>query len=190
MWRKPMAVVTTKLLSAAEFARLPNPPDGSRQELVRGEIVTMPPPGFRHGVNQLSAAVVIQAFVKSKGLGQVTVNSGTLTEREPDTVRGPDIAFWHKDDLPLDQQPTGYPDVAPRLCVEILSPSNRMAKIVEKIGEYFTSGVKMVWVIDPEDLTVAVYRRPQEARLFHESATISGEDVLPGFSCTARELLS
>lgn len=47
-----MAAVSEKLISAEEFARMPNPLDGSRQELVRGVIVTMPPPGFRHGLSQ------------------------------------------------------------------------------------------------------------------------------------------
>lgn len=186
-----MATVTEKLLTAEEFSRLPNPPDGSKQELVKGEIVTMPPPGFEHGDIQLTIGSLLKQFVRAQGLGRVTVESGVKTEQGPDTVRGPDIAFWSKERLPLDQpRPKGYPDVAPDLCAEVLSPSNRLGQIRDKIQEYFARGVRMVWIVDPEDHTVRVYRSPDEGRIFHEKATLSGEDVLPGFSCLVAEFFA
>lgn len=83
-----MSTAAAKLLTAEEFARLPNPPDGSKQELVRGEIVTMPPPGFVHGVVQLNVASLVRAHVRNHKLGRVTVESGVITEQGPDTVRG------------------------------------------------------------------------------------------------------
>src|SRR5207249_4297108 len=89
-----MATAPTKLLTAEEFFRLPEPPDGSKQELVRGEIVTMPPPGFRHGDVQLAIGSLLRQFVRANRLGRVTVESGVVTEDDPDTVRGPDVSFW------------------------------------------------------------------------------------------------
>jgi Uma2 family endonuclease len=80
--------------------------------------------------------------------------------------------------------------MAPDLCVEVLSPSNRMARIREKLAEYFQRGVRMVWIADPEDRTVAVYRSPEEGRILHETATLTGEDVLPGFSCQVADLFA
>jgi Uma2 family endonuclease len=53
----------------------------------------------------------------------------------------------------------------------------------DKLREYFTRGVRMVWIVDPEDQTVTVYRSPDEGRLLHESTTLTGEDVIPAFSC-------
>lgn len=185
-----MATVAEKLLTAEEFARLPNPPDGSRQELVRGVIVTMPPPGFRHGLRQVRVCTLLDQYGRSSGRGRVTAESGVITERDPDTVRGPDAAFWSIDRLPLDLEPEGYPDVAADLCVEVLSPSNNFRRIREKIREYFARGVRMVWIIDPEDRTVTVYRTPDEGRLLHENAMLDGEDVLPGFSCRVAELFA
>jgi Uma2 family endonuclease len=120
----------------------------------------------------------------------VTVGSGLVTERDPDTVRGPDVSYWSYERLPADQEPEGYPEVAADLCAEILSPSNRPGKMREKVREYFTRGVRMVWLIDPEDRNVWVYRAPDEARVFHEGATLSGEDVLPGFSCRVSDLFA
>src|SRR2546430_15735333 len=111
-----MATVTEKLITAEEFARMSDPPDGSKQELVRGVIVTMPPPGFDHGVCQVRAANLIDTHARTNRLGRVTVETGLVTEQDPDTVRGPDISFWSVSLLPLDQLPQGYPDVAADLC--------------------------------------------------------------------------
>lgn len=184
-----MASVTPKLITAEEFILMPASADGSRQELVRGEIVMLPPPGFRHGKVQSKVDFVLQLFVRTHLLGTVTIESGLITEREPDTVRGPDVAFWSKERMPLDQPaPVGYPDVAADLCVEVLSPSNRAGEVREKVAEYLGRGVRLVWVVDPEARTVTVYRSPDEGRILHASATLTGEDVLPGFSCRVAEI--
>jgi Uma2 family endonuclease len=183
-----MATLTEKLLSAEEFARLPEPADGSKQELVKGMVVTMPPPGFRHGVRQVRLVTLVDHYARATRRGRVTVESGVITERGPDTVRGPDVAFWSAEKIPLDQEPEGYPDVSPDWCAEVLSPSNTMKKILDKIREYFAAGVRLVWVIDPEDRTVRVYRGADEGKIYHESATLTGEEVLPDFSCRVAEL--
>ena len=90
-----------KLITAEEFARMPNPPDGSQQELVRGEIVIMPPPGGRHGVCCSRVGRRLGNFVDENRRGTVTCNdTGFISERDPDTVRGPDVAYWSKECLP------------------------------------------------------------------------------------------
>jgi Uma2 family endonuclease len=100
------------------------------------------------------------------------------------------VAYWSAERLPFDQEPEGYPEVAADLCVEILSANKRLRQILEKLREYFARGVRMVWIVDPEDRTVTVYRTPDEGRVLHESATLFGEDVLPGFSCRVAELFA
>jgi Uma2 family endonuclease len=170
-------------MTAKEFAKLPQPADGSRQELVRGRVVTMPPPGFRHGRVQLLIGAALTSFADANGLGQSTVESGLQTESDPDTVRGPDVAYWSKERIPLNQAPTGYPEVAADLCVEVLSPNKRKAATKVKIREYSARGVRLVWVVDPEARTVTVYHQPGEGRVLWDDLTVSGEGVLPGFSC-------
>jgi Uma2 family endonuclease len=182
-----MATVV-KLLTAEEFFLLPNPDDGSQQELVRGEVITMPPPGGMDGVCCLKAGRRIGNFVEERELGTVTSNdTGFVTERGPDSVRGPDIAHWSKNRLPV--VPVCYIEVAPSLLVEVLSPSNTSKQIRGKLKEYFAKGVRIVWVIAPEDRTLTIYRTPDEGRLLHETATATGEDVLPGFTCRVSDLL-
>jgi Uma2 family endonuclease len=97
------------------------------------------------------------------------------------------VSFWSAERLPLDQTPVGYPNVAADLCVEVRSPDQSRRKLREKAGEYLRTGVRMVWVVDPDDQTVTVYRQPGEGREFSGDAAISGEDVLPGFQCRVAE---
>jgi|SRR5579872_4378859 len=80
-----------RLLTAEEFFQLPDPQDGSQQELVRGEIISMPPPGGMHGVTCSKVVRKIGAFVDAAAGGTVACNdTGFITERGPDSVRGPD----------------------------------------------------------------------------------------------------
>lgn len=185
-----MASVAERAITAEEFLRMPGPCDGSKVELVRGELVTVCRPGFRHGRRQGRIWGLLEQYGQSTGHGRAVVKTGVVTQRGPDTVRGPDVSYWSAERLPLDQEPEGYPELAPDLGVEVLSPSNRMAKIREKMAEYFQRGVRMVWIVDPDDRTVAVYRSMDEGRVLHENATLSGEDVLPGFSCRVAELFT
>lgn len=182
-----MTTTAVKLITAAEFARMPDPPDDGKQELVRGVIVTMLPPGFRHGACQSNVAFLLQTYARSNRNGRVTVESGLQTEFDPDTVRGPDVAFWGIERLPLDRTPEVYPDVAADLCVEILSPSDTPRGMQEKVREYLKRGVRLVWVVDPEARTATIYRQPGDGHLLWDDATLTGEDVLPGFQCRVAE---
>ena len=183
-----LTATASELMSVDEFIRRPSPLDGSREELVEGRVVTMPPPRFLHGEIQLTVGAVLKAFVKSNRLGRVVTESGLVTRRDPDTVRGPDVAYWSRERLPLETEVEVYPDVAADLCVEVLSPDERPRDVQQKLREYFECGVRMVWIVDPEARSVSVYRTAQEGRILWDDGVIEGEDVLPGFHCTVREL--
>jgi len=184
-----MSTIThKKLLTAEEFFLLPDPGDGTQQELVRGEIVTMPPPGGMHGVTCSKTDRKLGIYIDGGPGGTLVCNdTGFITEREPDSVRGPDISYWSKDRLNI--VPVGYIEIAPDMLVEVLSPSNTSKQIRAKLKEYFAKEVRLVWVIAPEDRTLTIYRTPDEGRLLHETAAVTGEDVLPGFTCRVSDLL-
>lgn len=182
-----MAVVSQTLITAEEFSKLPNPPDGSQLELVRGVIVSVPPPRGRHGVCCSKVDRLIGDFVEAKGLGTVTANdTGIILERDPDTVRGPDVSFWRKERLPV--VPEGYIDVPPDLAVEVASPGDHFARIQKRVLHFLACGVRLLWVVDPEDRSVTVYRPQKLPVILEESDMLSGEDVLAGFSCRVAEL--
>lgn len=180
-----MASVAQKLLTAEEFFLLPD--NGMEQELVRGEVIEMPPPGTLHGVTQWKVGGRLGNFIDSGPGGILTCESGVITERGPDSVRGPDISYWMKDRLKA--IPVGFAEISPDMIVEVLSPSNTTKQILEKLREYFSSAVRLVWVISPEDRTLTIYRKAEEGRLLHETALVTGEDVLPGFECRVSDLL-
>jgi Uma2 family endonuclease len=183
-----MATVAKKLLTAEEFAELPPPEDGSLQELVCGEIVTMSPPKARHGACCSQIVFQLVSYLKPKNLGTVTCNdTGVLIRQDPDTVRGPDVAFWRRERLP--ELPESYVAVPPDLVAEVVSPSDIFSSVQRKIREYLDRGVQLVWVVDPENREMAVYRPGQQPRVLSESETVTGEDVLPGFSCLVADLL-
>src|SRR2546423_4013292 len=111
-----MATVTPKLITAEEFGQMPEPADGSEEELVRGVTITMPPPRFRHGECQLRIASLLDQFVRPNRLGRVVLDTGVITKRDPDSVRSPDVSYWSATQLPLDQRPELYADVPADLC--------------------------------------------------------------------------
>jgi Uma2 family endonuclease len=185
-----MSLATPKLLTAAEFAQLPEPADGSRQELVKGVIETMPPPRFEHGFIAGNAYFAIRSYLQSQRLGRATTGSGAQTESDPDTVRGPDVAYWSFERLPAGVPIETYPAVAPDLVVEVLSPGEAYGRIQQKISEYLAAGVRLVWVIDPQSKTVSVHRPASSVHVVRENEALFGEDVLPGFSCPAGALFA
>jgi len=111
-----------------------------------------------------------------------------VTDRKPDTVRGPDVSYYSKERLPLNLRVVKYHDQPPDLCVEVVSPSNTKRELREKTKEYFFAGTRMVWIVEPEDRSVTVLVAPDEGRTLYDDATLEGGEVLPGFSCKVSEL--
>ncbi len=184
-----MTTATQKLITAEEFARMPDPPDGSQQELVQGVIITMPPPGGRHGACCSRINRRLASFVEDNNLGTVFAHdTGFITERDPDSVRGPDVSFWSREKLP--EIPDGYIEVAPDLIVEVISPGDRYTRVQKKVNEYLEKGVRLIWVVDPEDRSIAVFRDGQKPRVLSENEVLTGEDVLSGFTCRIADLFA
>jgi Uma2 family endonuclease len=151
-------------------------------ELVEGRIEPMVPTGFEHGWIELSLGYALRGFVAARKLGWVVGGeAGVFTRRDPDTVRGVDLAFVSRRRLP-ERPPRGYLTVAPELVVEILSPDDRWQDVRRKIEEYFAIGAERVWVVEPKNRAVLVYRSPTEATRLGLEATLEGEGLLAGFS--------
>jgi Uma2 family endonuclease len=167
------------VLTIAELERLPRE-DAYRVELVRGRLVRSPRPGALHARLLARLAHHLYAQAEASGAGAVLVDPGVVLARDPDTVRGPDLAFYTNERIPGDAYATtfwGPPDLA----VEIRSPSNRAPEIRTKVADYLAAGVRLVWVIDPAAGTVAAHRGAGESTTLAADAMLDGEDVLPGF---------
>lgn len=185
-----MATVETKPVTAAEYAALPEPTDGTRLELIRGEVVAMPRPTWEHGEIAGNVASMIKQYLKQKPIGRVAVESGVLLEQNPDTVRGPDVSFMSKERMPLGERMDKFAERTPDLCVEIVSPSNTRKGLEEKLEEYFTAGCRVAWVVDPDERSVTVYTEPHEGKVLKGDKVLDGGNVLPGFSCKVSEFFA
>jgi Uma2 family endonuclease len=140
------------------------------------------PTGARHGRLEITLGSRLLGFVEQHGIGWVLGGEvGVYTRRSPDTVRGADIAFITKERAP-NGPPTGFLDVAPELIVEIISPADRWQDMREKINEYFAVGVQQIWVVEPENRSILVYRSATEVRTLLENDVLAGEGPLEGFS--------
>lgn len=168
-----------RLLTIAEYERMPKE-DLYRVDLVRGMLVRSPRPAPLHGRVMTRLARRLDEFVEEGGLGVVLSDVGAVLARDPDTVRGPDIAFYSHERIPETGYGSGFWG-PPDLAIEIVSPSNRGTALREKLADYFAAGVRVVWVVDPRARTVTIHETAGRSRTLRDSETLAGEDVLPGF---------
>ncbi len=187
-----MTTTTTteaKLLTAADLLRLYS--EGVRGELIRGVLCETMPTGHEHGKIVLNLGSALHSFVTPRRLGTlVASDSGVWLERDPDTVREPDIAFTSSDKIGIDERVTGYAAVPPDLVVEVASPSDSRREVHDKAHMWLNHGVRLVWVVQPETRTVDVYRREEAIATLGERDALDGLDVLPGFSCEVSAVFS
>src|SRR5439155_306037 len=163
-------------MTAAELLQIPD----KNAELVRGALVVREPPGLRHGRIAMEIAEALATHVRAQQLGRVYVESGFKLASNPDTVRGPDVAFISQSRLP-EPEPVGYPDFAPDLVVEILSPTDRPGEVLGRVADWLSAGTRLVWVVDPERRLVRLYRADGTEQIVTADQALQGEDVVPGF---------
>src|SRR5262249_39162210 len=152
--------------------------------------VEMPPPAEHHGVVSSWIAHLLWMYVIQHGKGYVCGNdTGLLVEREPDTLRGPDVMLFDEA-RPLDRMSRKFTERIPKLVVEVLSPSDSMSKVNVRIGQFLRRGVPLVWIVDAELRIVSVYRSGKDLYTLEEGDEVTGEDVLPAFRLRVAELFT
>jgi Uma2 family endonuclease len=172
-----MTPTLTGLLTANEFANLPD--DGTIMELVRGRIVRMPPPSTYHGYVCGEIVGTVRQFVKENGR-IVSNDSGVVTERDPDTVRGGDVLYYSFKRLPDGPfSKTTYVSVMPELVFEVRSPSDRWTRLLGKATEYLSAGVTVVCIADPDSQSVHVYRDNELPQNLHGEDELELPDIFP-----------
>jgi len=167
------------------------PDDGFCYELIKGELIRMPPPGHIHGRVTMRIAGPLYQYVLSNKLGIVyAAETGFLIHQNPDTVRAPDAAFVEQQRVDCAGEGEGYWVGAPDLAVEVVSPSDSVGYVEDKVEQWIEAGSRLVWVISPKLRTVTVYRSLANITILTEKDTLDGNDVLPGFRIRVEEIFT
>ena len=162
--------------------------EGQRCELVRGELLEMAPAGARHGVVALRIALRIGNYVETRELGYVfAAETGFIIQRNPDTVRAPDVAFVSKERI-QGEVPPGYMGIVPDFVVEVVSPSDSASGVQAKVEDWLMVGTRLVWVVYPDTRSVAVYHTLQDAQVLSVTDTLDAEPIFDDFSVLVSDL--
>ena len=188
-----MAVVATpKLMTSEELLALPD--DGVERWLMNGvlrerypEMIEGRPMTVRnrfHSKSLINVGTELKTWLRLQPSPRGDVLGGEAGVRlrvDPEVVVGIDVVYISHEVLLHQADTTKLVDGIPVLAVEILSPSDTIDNIVEKIRTYLEFGVQLVWIVDPYNQTVTVYSRGDKPRLFNVDDVLSAEPFLPGF---------
>jgi Uma2 family endonuclease len=172
----------TSLMTAEAFAQLPD--DGRLLELVNGELIEMPSPRPGHGYVCGEIYFAIRSFLATHPSGQAFTNdTGVITTRGPDSVRGPDVCYFSYARLPKAALSfTAYADSVPEVVFEVRSPTERWARVLSKVAEYLDAGVLAVCLVDPAVGSVAVYRPNEFQQVLSNSDVLRLPELHPDFA--------
>ena len=148
-------------------------------EYAKGELIPMSLATRRHG--KISAKVIwhLSSHVYENGLGELYTAETIFQVGE--RLMKPDVAFVSTPRLDVDEDKS-FP-IPPDLAIEVVSPSDVHSRVVRKAFDYLSAGTRLVWVLDPVAKAVTVYRSESDIEILTHEATLTGEDVVPGFAC-------
>lgn len=155
-----------------------------------GTLETMPPTGGISGNREMKAGAYLLHWVETNDLGEV-FSSSTGFKLANGAVRSPDAAFVAKGRLPegWDEGEDEFINLAPDFVIEIRSKTDSLSKLKEKMQEYIDNGVRLGWLIDRRNKQALVYRADGSITQYPATATLSGEEVVPGFTLALKSLL-
>lgn len=165
--------------------------EGFRGELVEGELRETMPTSILHGIIAGRIAIILGFFVLQNKLGEVlTAETGFRLFTDKKTVRVPDISFLSNEKLAGIKNVNKFYEGTPDLAIEVISLSETYSDVQSKLEDYLSAGVKMVWIIRPENKTVTSYRALSDFKTLRENEELNGEDVLPNFKCKLADIFA
>ena len=171
----------------ADVIRERESPERRLCELIDGILVEKAM-GAKESILAMEIGRLIGNHVQAHRLGVILGPDGML-RLFPGLVRIPDVSFIPWTQIPGRRWPnTPIPEIPPDLAVEVLSPSNTPGEIRLKLREYFQSGTRLVWVVDPKKQTARIYTAPESFQAVGKSGSLDGGEVLPGFQLSLPKL--
>jgi len=165
-------------------------PDIKLERTPKGELIVMPPAGGASSKRNADLTTDLNIWNRQTRLGVVFDSSGGFSlpkggDRSPD-------AAWVKlerwEALTVEEKERFLP-LAPDFVLELRSLSDNLKKVQAKMEEYRNNGVRLGWLIDPQNQRVEIYRQGQDVEALTSPTSLSGEDVLPGFVLDLSQIL-
>jgi Uma2 family endonuclease len=166
-------------------------PDGDRYELVDGELVEKPMGWKSSWIGGVLFGFLF-AYCHPRRLGYLAGADASYAcfPDDPGRIRKPDVSFIRAQRMPAGEIPQGHCRIAPDLAVEVVSPNDTYSEVEEKVQEYLSAGVRLVWVLDPPTKSVRIHRPDGSDAYRREADELNGEDVIPGFTCRVADLFA
>ena len=152
-------------------------------EYIKGELIPVPPTSGEHGRISVNLILPLGSYVRENRLGDIYVSETGF--RVGERVLMPDIAFLLNEHIPADLSKVF--SIPPDLAIEVVSPTDALHRVVEKAFTYLDAGTQLVWVLEPRSKTVTVYRSETDITLLTRNDTLTGENVIEGFTCQVAE---
>jgi Uma2 family endonuclease len=190
-----MSITTApdKLLTAEEFLALPEDPYSERM-LIGGRVIEVPMTrrSYSHSSTEAQLAHLLHMWRATSAQRWLIASgeAGCQLRRIPDTVVGIDVAVFSEAAAPQPDDKTTLFTRAPVLAVEILSPSDIIEHVQEKVSDYLTAGVPLIWIVDPHFRTVVVHRPDAAPEMFSGEEELIGDPHLPGLKVAVKEIFA
>ncbi len=188
-----MAVAAPPVLTTAELLALPQ--NGEERWLIKGQLREKPMTlrNRWHSRIMVRVAKFLDNWLDTQPEPRGAVlcgEAGCRLRRNPDTTVGIDVVYVPPDMAMVESEETTLIDGVPVLVVEILSPNDTQEQIDEKVDTYLEAGVALVWIIDPHDRTVLIYRHGARPEFVNEDQELTAEPQLPGFRVAVARLFN
>jgi Uma2 family endonuclease len=160
-------------------------------EIIDGQKVELPPMSYYGSLTGTRLTVKLGIFLETVDLGHLASETLFHLALPVDRNRRPDIAFVSYDRWPKDRKKDKNEnawDVVPNLGVEIVSPTDDAAELLDKIAEYFDARMQLVWVVYPDQSMIYAYESLTDVHGLTRSDVLDGGKVLPGFRLPLQEL--
>ncbi|MGB3192981.1 MAG: Uma2 family endonuclease [Limnoraphis sp.] len=166
-------------------------PDVKFERNAKGEITIMSPTGGTTGNYNFEIAADFAIWNRQTKLG-VCFDSSTCFKLSNSAQRSPDVAWIKQErwDALTPEQKEKFPPIAPDFVLELMSPSDGLEDLREKMQEYIENGVRLGWLINRQDHQVEIYHPEKAAEVLNAPETLSSEDILPGFVLNLKAILS
>lgn len=181
---------TIELTDEQFFQLCINNRDLRLEQTAEGELIIMPPTGWKSGNRNSRLTQRLGNWTDADGTG-VAFDSSTGYILPNGAKRSPDASWVSRERLEaLNPDPTRFLPMAPDFAVELRSVNDELKTVQKKMQEYINNGVRLGWLIDPQNQRVEIYRIGQEIEVLQSATNLSGEDVCSGFILDLNQILS